>query len=59
MLFEQPSISSLIYTQVLDFGAARDGIPENRRGRRIEVDSEGNEMISEDAYLELDGSMNP
>jgi len=29
--------------QVLDFGAARDGVPERRRGRRIVVDQFGKE----------------
>jgi F-box and WD-40 domain protein CDC4 len=32
------------YIEVLDFGAARDGVPEDQRGRRIVVDLEGNEL---------------
>ena len=43
--------------QVLDFGAARDGAPESKRGRRIVVDADGMEMISEeDRFMELDGT---
>lgn len=30
--------------QVLDFGAARDGVPEEKRGRRIVVDLHGREI---------------
>lgn len=30
-------------SQVLDFGASRDGIPANQRGRRIVVDCRGHE----------------
>lgn len=30
--------------QVLDFGAARDGVPESERGRRIVVNMEGQEI---------------
>lgn len=33
--------------QVLDFGAARDGVPEENRGRRIVVDVNGNEITSD------------
>lgn len=44
-------------SQVLDFGAARDGIPETKRGRRIVVDAEGVETNNEDErFLELDGT---
>lgn len=43
--------------QVLDFGAARDGVPKGKRGRRIVVDTEGMELISEeDRFMELDGA---
>lgn len=31
--------------QVLDFGAARDGVPENQRGHRIVVDAYGQETV--------------
>jgi hypothetical protein len=41
----------------LDFGAARDGVPESKRGHRIVVDSEGNEGVNEDErFLEMDGT---
>ena len=32
------------FLQVLDFGAARDGVPEHKRGRRIVVNTEGLEV---------------
>ncbi|KAF2753920.1 WD40 repeat-like protein [Pseudovirgaria hyperparasitica] len=32
------------YIEVLDFGASRDGIPPDQRGRRIVVDSKGREI---------------
>ena len=32
--------------QVLDYGACRDGVPEQKRGRRILVDTEGCEIIN-------------
>jgi F-box and WD-40 domain protein CDC4 len=35
---------SLMIEKVLDFGAARDGIPEEKRGRRIVVDTLGQEI---------------
>lgn len=31
--------------QVLDFGAARDGVPAEQRGTRIVVDRNGDEFI--------------
>lgn len=34
----------IIVLQVLDFGAARDGVPEEKRGRRIVVDLHGREI---------------
>ncbi|KAL8710394.1 MAG: hypothetical protein Q9220_004995 [cf. Caloplaca sp. 1 TL-2023] len=37
--------NGLTYIEVLDFGAARDGVPESQRGHRIVVDAHGNEMI--------------
>lgn len=33
----------ILVLQVLDFGAARDGVPEEKRGRRIVVDLHGRE----------------
>ncbi|ETN43690.1 uncharacterized protein HMPREF1541_02849 [Cyphellophora europaea CBS 101466] len=45
------------FIEILDFGAARDGIPETKRGRRIVVDFKGNEMNDdEERFLELDGA---
>lgn len=38
--------------QVLDFGAARDGIPENKRGHRIVVDPRGREIEDVEAQAE-------
>ncbi|KAI9811221.1 MAG: hypothetical protein M1827_005553 [Pycnora praestabilis] len=37
-------INKLTPLQVLDFGASRDGLPEDKRGRRIVVDAKGQEM---------------
>ena len=34
----------MLLTQVLDFGAARDGVPASDRGRRIVVDPKGKEI---------------
>jgi len=31
-------------SQVLDFGASRDGVPVDQRGRRIVVNSKGHEI---------------
>ncbi|KAL8783562.1 MAG: hypothetical protein Q9213_004552 [Squamulea squamosa] len=39
--------NGLTYIEVLDFGAARDGIPESQRGHRIVVDAGGNEAVDE------------
>ncbi|KAK4986512.1 SCF ubiquitin ligase complex subunit cdc4 [Elasticomyces elasticus] len=36
--------NNMTYIEVLDFGAARDGIPDQRRGKRIVVDSRGREI---------------
>jgi F-box and WD-40 domain protein CDC4 len=41
--------------QVLDFGAARDGIPDARRGMRIVVDRNGEEAIE---HTESDDAAN-
>jgi F-box and WD-40 domain protein CDC4 len=38
---------------VLDFGAARDGVPENKRGHRIVVDPRGREIEDIDATAEV------
>ncbi|KAL8869408.1 MAG: hypothetical protein Q9174_004291 [Haloplaca sp. 1 TL-2023] len=37
--------NGLTYIEVLDFGAARDGVPENQRGHRIVVDAFGQETV--------------
>jgi F-box and WD-40 domain protein CDC4 len=36
-------------TQVLDFGASRDGVSESHRGRRIVVNTHGTEIEDVDA----------
>jgi len=36
-----------VSSQVLDFGASRDGVPLADRGRRIVVDSKGREVHEE------------
>ena len=38
--------------QILDFAAARDGMPVGQRGRRIVVNTEGEEIV-ETAPVEL------
>ncbi|KAJ5174322.1 uncharacterized protein N7482_000199 [Penicillium canariense] len=35
---------SLTYIEVLDFGAARDGVPENKLGKRVVVNRRGREI---------------
>jgi F-box and WD-40 domain protein CDC4 len=42
--------------QVLDFGAARDGVPESKRGRRIVVDADGLEYDPDSAVMDIDGA---
>ncbi|RMZ86597.1 hypothetical protein DV736_g6177, partial [Chaetothyriales sp. CBS 134916] len=44
------------FIEVLDFGAARDGIPENKRGRRIVVDAHGCEFGGDEDRFDLDGT---
>ncbi|RMZ79976.1 hypothetical protein DV738_g2956, partial [Chaetothyriales sp. CBS 135597] len=41
---------------VLDFGAARDGIPADKRGRRIVVDAHGREAGCDEDRFDLDGA---
>ncbi|KAI9846235.1 MAG: SCF ubiquitin ligase complex subunit cdc4 [Sclerophora amabilis] len=36
--------NNLTYIEVLDFGASRDGIPEDQRGKRIVVNAKGREI---------------
>jgi F-box and WD-40 domain protein CDC4 len=38
-----------MFSQVLDFGASRDGVPDSSRGRRIVVDARGIETEDVDA----------
>ncbi|KAL2392132.1 hypothetical protein ABEF95_000210, partial [Exophiala dermatitidis] len=48
----------LTYIEVLDYGAARDGVPEHDLGRRIVVDADGFEADADNDdgdFLELDG----
>ncbi|KAG9764160.1 WD40 repeat-like protein, partial [Aureobasidium melanogenum] len=45
--------NNLTYIEVLDFGAARDGVPENKRGHRIVVDPRGREIEDIDATAEV------
>ena len=40
--------------QVLDFGAARDGVPESQRGHRIVVDAYGHEAVDEHEMAAVD-----
>jgi F-box and WD-40 domain protein CDC4 len=42
--------------QVLDFGASRDGVPADQRGRRIVVNSKGHEIedITEGDLIDVD-----
>ena len=41
--------------QVLDFGASRDGVPEHKRGKRIVVNAEGQEVADpHDTAIDLD-----
>ncbi|OAL36723.1 hypothetical protein AYO20_04055 [Fonsecaea nubica] len=50
----------LTFIEVLDYGAARDGVPEYNLGRRIVVDADGMEANHDDnGYLDLDGSADP
>jgi F-box and WD-40 domain protein CDC4 len=46
----------LFVAQVLDFGAARDGVPESKRGRRIVVNAEGVEHDPDSAVMDIDGT---
>lgn len=44
--------------QVLDFGASRDGVGPEQRGRRIVVNSKGQEMeeVTEGEAVEAEGA---
>ncbi|KIX96603.1 uncharacterized protein Z520_07869 [Fonsecaea multimorphosa CBS 102226] len=48
----------LTFIEVLDYGAARDGVPDYNLGRRIVVDADGIEANHDDnGYLDLDGTV--
>ncbi|KAK0877546.1 SCF ubiquitin ligase complex subunit cdc4 [Friedmanniomyces endolithicus] len=42
------------YIEVLDFGASRDGVPADQRGRRIFVDCRGHETVEVEANQPVD-----
>jgi F-box and WD-40 domain protein CDC4 len=42
---------------VLDFGAARDGVPASKRGRRVIVDADGMEMDERFSDLDADAEV--
>lgn len=44
----------LILSQVLDFGASRDGVPKRKRGRRIVVNVRGEETAEVDVIPPAD-----
>ncbi|KAI4223386.1 MAG: hypothetical protein L6R36_005447 [Xanthoria steineri] len=46
--------NGLTYIEVLDFGAARDGVPESQRGHRIVVDVYGHEAVDEHDMMMVD-----
>ncbi|KAF2136997.1 uncharacterized protein K452DRAFT_236572 [Aplosporella prunicola CBS 121167] len=47
--------NQITYIEVLDFGASRDGIPSDQRGRRIVVDSRGREIedVEDEVVVEV------
>jgi len=46
--------NNLTYIEVLDFGASRDGVPEDKRGKRVVVNIRGEEFNdSPDAVVDL------
>jgi F-box and WD-40 domain protein CDC4 len=47
-------VANVMCLQVLDFGAARDGVPASERGRRIVVNVRGQEVDDVDA-ASMDG----
>lgn len=44
----------LTLIQVLDFGASRDGVPADQRGRRIVVNAKGHETEDIEDIVEAD-----
>jgi len=45
---------SLTYIEVLDFGAARDGVPESKLGKRVAVNRRGREISSSNMESDSD-----
>ncbi|KAF1977523.1 WD40 repeat-like protein [Bimuria novae-zelandiae CBS 107.79] len=46
--------NSMTYIEVLDFGALRDGVPLDQRGRRIVVNSKGHETEDMDDFIDAE-----
>lgn len=46
--------NNMTYIEVLDFGASRDGVPADQRGRRIVVDSKGREVEDVEDIVEAE-----
>ncbi|KAL5400560.1 hypothetical protein PMIN06_012355 [Paraphaeosphaeria minitans] len=46
--------NSMTYIEVLDFGASRDGVPVEQRGRRIVVNAKGQETEDIDDLIDVD-----
>ncbi|KAF2178332.1 WD repeat-containing protein pop1 [Zopfia rhizophila CBS 207.26] len=46
--------NNMTYIEVLDFGASRDGVPADQRGRRIVVNSKGHETEDMDDTIEAE-----
>ncbi|CAN9086539.1 unnamed protein product [Alternaria alternata] len=48
--------NSMTYIEVLDFGASRDGVPADQRGRRIVVNARGHEIedVSEGELIDVE-----
>ena len=44
----------LTVSQVLDFGASRDGVPADQRGRRIVVNTKGQENEDLEDIIEVE-----
>ncbi|KAF1950965.1 WD repeat-containing protein pop1 [Byssothecium circinans] len=46
--------NNMTYIEVLDFGASRDGVPLEQRGKRIVVGSSGNEISDEEELVDTE-----
>ncbi|KAK3210170.1 hypothetical protein GRF29_44g1876426 [Pseudopithomyces chartarum] len=51
---QRNSMTYIEASRVLDFGASRDGVPADQRGRRIVVDSKGQETEDVDELIDAD-----